>query len=79
MGHLTVLTGNITGNLTKIFQKSQMPGGFARGGGMSGFRIDRYIITQLFVIHSELLSLGAYEIHFIGNFRDAYENLEAIN
>ena len=26
------LTGNIVGNLTKIFQKSQMPGGFARGG-----------------------------------------------
>ena len=29
MGHLTVLTGKMAGNLTKIFQKSQMP----RGGG----------------------------------------------
>ena len=42
------LTGNIVGNLTKIFQKSQMPGGFARGGGgMGGFGIDRYIILRL--------------------------------
>ena len=29
-------------NLTKIFQKSQMPGGLP-GGGMGGFGIDRYI------------------------------------
>ena len=26
------LTGNIAGNLTKIFQKSQMPGGLPGGG-----------------------------------------------
>ena len=32
MGHLTVKTGNIAGNLTKIFQKSQMPGGLPEGG-----------------------------------------------
>ena len=32
MGHLTVLTGNIAGNLTKIFQKSQIPGGLPGGG-----------------------------------------------
>ena len=37
-----VKTGNIAGNLTKIFQKSQMPGGLP-GGGMGGFGIDRYI------------------------------------
>ena len=43
-GHLTVKTGNISGNLTKMFQKSQMPGGLPRGGGgMGGFGIDRYI------------------------------------
>ena len=36
------LTGNIAGNLTKIFQKSQMPGGLP-GGRMGGFGIDRYI------------------------------------
>ena len=36
------LTGNIVGNLTKIFQKSQMPGGLP-GGGMGGFGIDRYM------------------------------------
>ena len=36
------LTGNIAGNLTKIFQKSQMPGGLP-GGGMGGSGIDRYI------------------------------------
>ena len=32
------------GNLTKIFQKSQMPGGLpGGGGGMGSFGIDRYI------------------------------------
>ena len=36
-------TGNIAGNLTKIFQKSQMPGGLPGVGGMGGFGIDRYI------------------------------------
>ena len=36
------LTGDIAGNLTKSFQKSQMPGGLL-GGGMGGFGIDRYI------------------------------------
>ena len=36
------LTGNIAGNLTKIFQKSRMPGGLP-GGGMGGFGINRYI------------------------------------
>ena len=30
VGHLTVKTGNIAGNLTKIFQKSQMPRGLLR-------------------------------------------------
>ena len=69
-----------SGEFDQNFSKKSNARGFCPGGGaMSGFRIDRYIITQLFVIHSELLSLGAYEIHFIGNFRDAYENLEAIN
>ena len=34
--------GHIAGNLTKIFQKSQMPRGLP-GGGMGGFGIDRYI------------------------------------
>ena len=42
-----VKTGNIAGNLTKIFQKSQMPGGLPGGGGMGGFGIDRYIIVQI--------------------------------
>ena len=41
-GAFDVKTGNIAGNLTKIFQKSQMPGGLP-GGGMGGFGIDRYI------------------------------------
>ena len=31
------LTGNIAGNLTKFFQKSQMPRGLPGGGGMGGF------------------------------------------
>ena len=31
-GALDVKTGNIAGNLTKIFQKSQMPGGLPGGG-----------------------------------------------
>ena len=43
--------GNIAGNLTKIFQKSQMPRGLPRGGGvMGGFGIDRYLIL-FFVNH----------------------------
>ena len=42
-GAFDVKTGNIAGNLTKIFQKSQMPGGLPGGGGMGGFGIDRYI------------------------------------
>ena len=44
-GAFDVKTGNITGNLTKIFQKSQMLGGLPGegGGGMGGFGIDRYI------------------------------------
>ena len=40
-----VKTGNIAGNLTKIFQKSQVPGGLP-GGGMGGFGIDRYITSE---------------------------------
>ena len=40
------LTVNIAGNLTKIFQKSQMPGGLP-GRGMGGFGIDRYIIQTV--------------------------------
>ena len=42
------LTGNIAGNVTKIFQKSQMPGGLSGGGGMGGFGIDRYISQPSF-------------------------------
>ena len=41
-GAFDVKTGNIAGNLTKLFQKSQIPGGLP-GGGMGGFGIDRYI------------------------------------
>ena len=33
------LTGNIAGNLTKIFQKSQMPRGLPGGGGMGGLEL----------------------------------------
>ena len=32
-------------NLTKFFQKSQMPRGFP-GGGMGGFGVDRYLIRH---------------------------------
>ena len=41
------LNWNIAGNLTKIFQKSQMPGGLPGGGGMGGFGIDRYIMVEI--------------------------------
>ena len=46
VGDLTLFearqNGNTAGNLTKIFQKSQMPG-VCPEGGMGGFGIDRYI------------------------------------
>ena len=50
-----------SGELTKIFQKSQMPGGLP-GGGMGGFGIDRYImvpglIFQQFFLDGPILSL----------------------
>ena len=45
-GVFDVKTGNIAGNLTNIFQKSQMPGGLPGGGGMGGFGIDRYITRR---------------------------------
>ena len=45
------LTGNIAGNLTKIFQKSQMPRGLP-GGGVGGFGIDRYISLTWKTIYS---------------------------
>ena len=51
------LTGNIAGNLTKIFPKSQMPRGLP-GGGMGGFGIDRYINLILF----EKLKLSIYNV-----------------
>ena len=44
-----VKTGNIAGNLTKIFQKSQMPGGLPGGEGMGGFGIDRYIKEKIWL------------------------------
>ena len=43
--------GNIAGNLTKIFQKSQMPWGLPGGGGMGGFGIDRYITMRPLRLH----------------------------
>ena len=46
MGLLTVLSGNIAGNMTKISQKSKMPQDLRGGGGMGGFGIDRYIKEQ---------------------------------
>ena len=49
-GHLIISTPNISlsGNLTKIFQKSQIPGGLPGGEGMGGFGIDCYkIYSQL--------------------------------
>ena len=38
--------GNIAGNWTKIFQKSQMPRVLPGEGEMGGFEIDRYIIRS---------------------------------
>ena len=50
--------GNIAGNLTKIFQKSQMPRGLP-GGGMGGFGFDRYIRS----IHLYVGSRPIYLVH----------------
>ena len=45
MGHLNGVLARVEGNLNNNFQKSQMPGGVARGlpGGMLKLRFDRYI------------------------------------
>ena len=43
---LVSVSGNLAGNLTKIFQKSQMHRGFPGGRGMGGFGIDRYITIE---------------------------------
>ena len=54
------LTGNIAGNLTKIFQKNQMPRGLP-GGGMGGFGIDRYIICSVWhLCFLSVISLSAH-------------------
>ena len=46
--------GNIAGNLTKFFQKSQMPRGLP--GGMGDFGIDRYIkYTNMVISDAQLL------------------------
>ena len=42
-GHLNGILARVEGDLNNIFQKSQMPGGFPRGGGMLKLRFDRYI------------------------------------
>ena len=55
-----VVAENLAGNLTKIFQKSQMPRGLP-GGGMGGFGIDRYIawriISELWVFNTAYIGL----------------------
>ena len=51
VGHLNGILGRVGGNLNNIFQKSQMPGGVARGG-MLKLRFDRYIIW--ITLHADL-------------------------
>ena len=36
-------------------------------------------ITQLFVIHAEMLLVSDYETHLNGNFRNVYEDLVAVS
>ena len=50
MGHLNGILARVGGNLNNNFQKSQMPGGVARGGGMLKLRFDRYINRQRGII-----------------------------
>ena len=47
MGHLNGILARVGGNLNKNFQKSQMPGGLAGGGGMLKLRFDRYIVFYM--------------------------------
>ena len=60
------LNCNIAGNLTKIFQKSQMPGGLP-GGSMGGFGIDRYISlnANYFMFTSGCLLLFTFSFTFM--------------
>ena len=44
VGHLNGILARVGGNLNNNFQKSQMPGGLPRVGGMLKLRFDRYII-----------------------------------
>ena len=55
-GAFDVLTVNIAGNLTKIFQPRGLPGG---EGGMGGFGIDRYII---FIDRFHVMSASIFKI-----------------
>ena len=48
MGHLNGILAWVGENLNDNFQKSQMPGGVARGGGKLKLRFDRYIINLEF-------------------------------
>ena len=63
-GHLIISTPNISlsGNLTKIFQKSQIPGGLPGGEGMGGFGIHCYRI------YSQLQGLSLCKVSAIAMF-----------
>ena len=58
VGHLTLKSAHIAGNLIKHFSKSQMPGGLPGGGGVIAFGIDPDIIS----LHSASGKLPLYPL-----------------
>ena len=72
MGHLNGILARVGGNLNNNFQKSQMPGGVARGG-MLKLRFDRYITNMKLDWRNSLLQI------FLTNFLSApHEDLRCL-
>ena len=64
MGHLNGILARVGGNLNNNFQKSQIPGGLPRGGGILKLRFDRYIMQTDTVITPECTTLETIKAVF---------------
>ena len=64
MGHLNGILARVGGNLNNNFQKSQIPWGLPRGGGILKLRFDRYIMQTNTVITPECTTLETIKAVF---------------